>query len=212
MIRIFIFCNDLNFISSISEIILIKRLNAQISGIQNLISKNGLTLCQNSNSHLIICEEKNYSKIKKILKGDFIWLTFSNESNSSKTTILNQIEIISQDTKYVHKIDLSNFKKYYFEKLIKLKFNPNLAGTLYILDCIVCIRENPYSQATHLRITNYLQLIAQKYDTTINSVIWNIRSSIEEMYKNTDEKFRNKIYGTEYYISFTRLLKSISLL
>lgn len=212
MIKIFIFCNDLNFISSISEIILKKHLNVQITGIQDIISKSGLTLCQNSNSNLIICEEKIYEKIKKALKYDFIWLTFSNKSSYSKTTILNQIEIISQDTKYIHKIDLSNFRKIYFEKLINLKFNPNLVGTLYILDCIVCIKENPYSQATHSRLSRYLQIIAQKYDTTLNSVVWNIRSSIEEMYKNTDEKFRNKIYGTEYYISFTRLLKSICLL
>jgi hypothetical protein len=212
MVKIFIFCSNLNFISSISQIIIEKKINANVIGIQNYISKDGLQLCRNSKPHLIICEQRDYKKIKKILKEDFIWLIFSNESNTSKTTVLNQIETISKDTKYTHKIEISNYRRQYFNKLVNLNFNPNLIGTLYILDCIVCIKENPYSPSTHLRLTKYLKIIARKYNTPINQVIWNIRSAIEEMYKNTNREFRNKLYGSDCYISFSRLLKTISLL
>ncbi len=209
MVKIFIFCNNLNFISAISQMILKKKIDANIIGIQNSISEDGIKLCQNAKPHLIICEQKDYTKIKKFLKEDFIWLFFSNASTTSKTTILNQIALISKDTKFIHKIELSNFRKQYFNKLVNLKFNPNFVGTLYILDCIVCLKENPYSHVSHLRLSKYLQIIAKKYNTTTNSIIWNIRSSIEEMYKNTNKEFRNKLYGTDYYISFSRLLKTI---
>ena len=209
MIKIFIVYENPQIAAQLSIKLLHSNISAKIIGFTNRITKSSIDYCNSNAPNVIISKKNNQELLKKHLTFEYIHLEILDDSESSIDKAFNQLYLLSRDTKYTHKLNVINFKKQMFNNLIDLKFNPNLCGTKYLLDCIVCIKENPYSQVTNFSIMKYLKNIAMKYGTSLDAIIWNLRTTIEDMVKYTNSDFRKNIYGTEDNINYQTVISSI---
>ncbi len=201
MTNIFIFYDNLDNLYLLKKYLSITN-NIKLLGSSKSVTKEIINICNTLKPHIIICTSNVIDKLKNLLYFKYILITL----DKNIPIVCHQLNNISSNTKYSHKLNIYNYKKAIYKELIKLNFNPNMIGTNYLLDCILCSHENPYSQLTHIQLSKYYRQIAYKYDTTINVISWNIQKSIENMYKNTSSKFRKKYFLTEEYLGCSSII------
>ena len=211
MVTVFIICDNSTYQKHLFKKICESQINVQIVGLESKITIYTLKNCILSTPDVIISKKGDQTIFRKYLKFAYIPVTiYDQDITLEKTTrIINQLKKLSLNTMYSHKETVSNYKKKAHQKIVQLKFNPHLSGTCYLLDCIVSLQESPYSSVTYNAITKQIAKVAKKYNTTSESVISDIRATIEEMYKCTSSDFRKKIYGTATYINYPTLIKAI---
>ena len=168
--------------------------------------------CYNQKPNVIISTKADDDKLKEKLKLSYLHIPIYDIGTYPISLINSQLRKISSNTVYTQKLDAFNLYKAEFYTLIKLKFNPYLSGTIYLLDCILVLKQNPYSRVTYKVIKNHTRFIAYKYGIPIRNMIDDMRESIEEMYTRTSSTFRKKVYGTNAYIDYPEIVKSIYLL
>lgn len=214
MVNVFFIHTNPELISHLSKALTRACTNVNIQGFESHITQETEKFCNLHRPDVIISKKNDHSSLKQVLRFEYIPFTIYDE-DSIKQSILKltcQIRKLSSNTVYSHKISILNNRKNIFNTLVKLKFNPDLCGTTYLLDCILCLRENPYSQVTYKNITKSISNVAIKYGISVETVIWNIRVSIDEMFDCTSSDFRIKMYGTATYMNYQALIQSIYLL
>lgn len=187
-------------------------INVKLLGSMSQVDKASSRFCNKKKPNIIISTEYDHSLLKKKLKFEYIPITIYGKDTHSIKKLSNQLKKISSNTIYSHKVEIYNHKRKTLQTLIKLKFNPHLCGTDYLLDCIIALKENPYSRVTYKNIKSNIKNIATKYSMPTQSIICDLRASIEEMYNLTSSDFRNKIYGTDAYLDYPKIVKTIYLL
>lgn len=212
MITVFMFYENLEYLINLSNKFTALRLNIRLLGLDQYLSPISIRFCQSHKPNIIICGTSYNSTLEKLLNYKYYSLNIPNESQTTTTLILNQLNKLSLDTRYSHKLNMFNFKKTIYNELILLKFNPNLCGTKYLIDCIVLARENPYSQLNNLDFKKYFNKLALKYNTNTKTIIWNIRTAIDDMYKATNSNFRKDKFGNASYITYQSIINSLRLL
>lgn len=212
MITVFMFYENLEYLINLSNKFAALRLNIRLLGLDQYLSPISIHFCQSHKPNIIICGTSYNSTLEKLLNYKYYSLNIPNESQTTTTLILNQLNKLSLDTRYSHKLNMFNFKKAIYNELILLKFNPNLCGTKYLVDCIVLARENPYSQLNNLDFKKYFNKLALKYNTNTQTIIWNIRTAIDDMYKATNSSFRKDKFGNASYITYQSIINSLRLL
>lgn len=212
MITVFMFYENLEYLINLSNKFAALRLNIRLLGLDQYLSPISIRFCQSHKPNIIICGTSYNSTLEKLLNYKYYSLNIPNESQTTTTLILNQLNKLSLDTRYSHKLNMFNFKKTIYNELILLKFNPNLCGTKYLVDCIVLARENPYSQLNNLDFKKYFNKLALKYNTNTQTIIWNIRTAIDDMYKATNSSFRKNKFGNASYITYQSIINSLRLL
>lgn len=212
MITVFMFYENLEYLINLSNKFAALRLNIRLLGLDQYLSPISIRFCQSHKPNIIICGTSYNSTLEKLLNYKYYSLNIPNESQTTTTLILNQLNKLSLDTRYSHKLNMFNFKKTIYNELILLKFNPNLCGTKYLVDCIVLARENPYSQLNNLDFKKYFNKLALKYNTNTQTIIWNIRTAIDDMYKATNSSFRKDKFGNASYITYQSIINSLRLL
>lgn len=206
MTSIFIFYDDLKYLSLLLNQILKKTPDIKILGFNQNITKDSIKICNQTMPNVIISNSCMNKKIKTSFTFQYIHLNIEASNKKNIQIICHQLKMLSSDTKYSHILNTNNLRKKIYKELIDLKFNPNMIGMYYLLDCILCYHENPYSQLTHSEIIKYYEKIALKYETTPQAVNWNIKKSIENMYKNTSKEFRKTHYKTEEYLGYSSII------
>ncbi len=212
MITVFMFYENLEYLINLSNKFAALHLNIRLLGLDQYLSPISIRFCQSHKPNIIICGTSYNSTLEKLLNYKYYSLNIPNESQTTTTLILNQLNKLSLDTRYSHKLNMFNFKKAIYNELILLKFNPNLCGTKYLVDCIVLARENPYSQLNNLDFKKYFNKLALKYNTNTQTIIWNIRTAIDDMYKATNSSFRKDKFGNASYITYQSIINSLRLL
>ena len=212
MITVFMFYENLEYLINLSNKFIALHLNIRLLGLDQYLSPISIRFCQSHKPNIIICGTSYNSTLEKLLNYKYYSLNIPNESQTTTTLILNQLNKLSLDTRYSHKLNMFNFKKTIYNELILLKFNPNLCGTKYLIDCIVLARENPYSQLNNLDFKKYFNKLALKYNTNTKTIIWNIRTAIDDMYKATNSNFRKDKFGNASYITYQSIINSLRLL
>lgn len=212
MITVFMFYENLEYLINLSNKFTTQHLNVRLLGLDQYPSPISIRFCQSHKPNIIICGTTYNKTLEKLLNYKYYSLNIPNESKTTMMLILNQLNTLSLDTRYSHKLNMFNFKKAIYNELISLKFNPNLCGTRYLVDCIVLARENPYSQLNNLEFRKYFNKLALKYNTNTQTIIWNIRTAINEMYKATTSSFRKLYFGNASYITYQTIINSLRLL
>lgn len=207
MINIFIFYKDLNYINHLSNLILEKSGNIKLLGFDTNISDESINLCNELQPQIIITDEIFHQDLVYVLNFNYIYINIPQTDTLSTEKICNQINKFALDFKYTHKINLYNYRKNIFYKLQVLNFNANLCGTHYLLDYITYLHENPHYSISSKKL--YIK-IAEKYNVNIDSIIWNIHTCIDEMYKYTSNDFRKNIYGTTSKINLQSVIKAVA--
>ena len=212
MITVFMFYENLEYLINLSNKFVALHLNIRLLGLDQYLSPISIRFCQSHKPNIIICGTSYNSRLEKLLNYKYYSLNIPNESQTTTTLILNQLNKLSLDTRYSHKLDMFNFKKAIYNEQNLLKFNPNIYGTKYIVDCIVLDHENPYSQLNNLDFKRYFNKLALKYNTNAQTIIWNIRTAIDDMYKATNSNFRKDKFGNASYITYQSIINSLRLL
>lgn len=210
MITFFIFYNNLKYATFLSNSILQTNNNTNLIGIAEKITQSSISHCNRTYPHIIISDENTHKKLQKTLKFDYISITIPQNEPLITQKICNQVNKFTCDLFFSHKLDLYNFKKYVYNIMQELKFNTTLCGTQYLLDCIVYAHENPYTNIDLNYIKSIYTPLSKKYNTTINSINWNIYTSISDMYKSTNAEFRKNIYGIDFGITPQKIIQVFS--
>ena len=159
---------------------------------------------------LIITTESN---IIGLLKSNFV--TYSPSivllSESQKINInynhlilnpnLKFNEIAGEIYSFIKSTILYSYREKIIETLIKLKFDFNLSGTLYILEAILYVHSYKGSYSFEKLKRDIYSYVAKIYGTNIDRVKWSITRSINYMYNNhTKETYKiiEKYFGTPY--------------
>lgn len=209
MVTIFIFYFDLKSLTPFLNDIFQSN-NIKLIGFDETLSKSSIEFCNKNFPHIIIADKQTHKKLYKLLDFNYIAITIPQNLQFSTVKISNQINKFIYDSKYSHKLELLNFRKHIYSELQKSKFNTNLCGTQYLLDCIVYVHENPYHNLNNSNIKKFFNPIAQKYNTNVNSINWNIHTAIEDMCKSTSNEFRKNVYGTNFAITPQTIIRVFS--
>jgi hypothetical protein len=210
MINVFIFYPNLNSLLFLSNSIIQVNKNIKLIGIHNSISKESISQCISLKPDIIILTNNYNKKISKTLNFDYIKIVINNNDITNPNRIFNLLKKFSLDTKFSNKLRISNLRKKIFTKLCDLKFNPNLCGTYYLLDCIIYSYENPNFSFSNTQLENFFKVLSEKYNTNPNSILWNINTTIKEMCNVTSKNFRKNYYGLEFGINYLNVIKAFS--
>lgn len=208
MITVFIFFNDLNSLIFLSNKIAQVNNNLKLIGLDNKISKSSISQCLEMKPNIIISNKNFTKKISKKLNFEYISIEFDDLENIEK--LLNQLSNLCMNTYNYNKLQANNLRKNIHIQLQNLNFNTNLIGTTYLLDFIVLAHELPRPCINSKYTKELVSLISKKYNTSVNSIMWNIHTSIEDMYNSSNEIFRKKIYGTSSKLNYINILKTIT--
>lgn len=212
MITVFMFYENIEYLINLSNKIIAQHLNIRLLGLEQKITIKKVEFCEAHKPNVIICGKSFNNILESSLTFKHYTIKIQKESQDETTLILNQLKRLSEDTAYSHKLNMFNFKKGIYSELLSLKFNPNLCGTSYLTDCIVFAHENPYSQLNNQVFKDYFNKLAVKYNTTPQMIVWDIRTAIEDMYKETNSDFRKSNFGNATYITYQTIIKSLRLL
>lgn len=210
MITFFIFYEDLKYATFLSNVIIQTNNNINLIGIDNKLSKSSINYCNKSCPHIIIANENTHKKLHKILEFKYIDINISQNEALVTQKISNQVKKFTYDFSFSHKLDLYNFKKYVYNRLQELKFNTAFCGTRYLIDCIIYAHEHPNCNINQIILKRFYKLLAKKYNTNINSINWNIYTSISDMYKSTNVEFRKNVYGIDFGITPQKIIQIFS--
>lgn len=209
MITIFMFYEKLEYFLNLSNLVITTNSNIQILGFENGITKFGIKFCNDYKPDVIISDNKFKISLDVYLDYKHLNLNIFNADIHTINIICNQLKMISLNTYHSHKLDLSNYKRNTFTELLSLRFNPSLCGTKYLLDCIAFAKENPYSRVSQKKFTYYFGWLSHKYRTPTQTIVWNIRTSIGDMYRIIEfRRFRNKI---ELFFTYQSVINSFRL-
>lgn len=186
--------------------------NIKFVGFRNDVDEFSNKYHYRQKPNIIISTNSDDQKLKEKLKLLYIHIPLYEEGTYPISLLNEQLKRISLNTVYTQKIIASTTYMSELHILINLKFNPYLSGTIFLLDCILALKQNPYSRVTYKFIKNHTKYISYKYCIPIRNIIDDMRESIEEMHNHTSSTFRKKIYGTNAYIDYPEIVKSIYLL
>lgn len=209
MITIFMFYEKLEYLINLSNLVITANSNIQILGFGNGLTKFGIKFCKYYKPDVIISDNKFKISLDVYLDYKHLNLNIFNADIHTINIICNRLKILSLNTYHSHKLDSSNYKRNTFNELLSLRFNPSLCGTKYLLDCIAFAKENPYSRVSQKKFTDYFGWLSYKYRTPTQTIVWNIRTSIGDMYRIIEfRKFRNKI---ELFFTYQSVINSFRL-
>ncbi len=215
MVKVLIMSKQVNVCKEILNKILSQIDGLRIVGIVTKLSEAN-SIMKEIEPNLIISTELN---IIKLLKSNF--LTYSPSivvlsKNTQKYTDYDKLLFLSFDLSYSEmssrifnfiKDDIiSNFKEKTIDTLIKLKFDFNLSGTIYILESVLYIHTYKGSYLFEKMNRDIYPYIAKIYGTNSNRVKWSISRSINYMYnKHSKESYKivEDYFGTPYPIKPT---------
>ncbi len=215
MVKVLIMSKQVNVCKEILNKILSQIDGLRIVGIVTKLSEAN-SIMKEIEPNLIISTELN---IIKLLKSNF--LTYSPSivvlsKNTQKYTDYDKLLFLSFDLSYSEmssrifnfiKDDIiSNFKEKTIDTLIKLKFDFNLSGTMYILESVLYIHTYKGSYSFEKMNRDIYPYIAKIYGTNSNRVKWSISRSINYMYnKHSKESYKivEDYFGTPYPIKPT---------
>lgn len=215
MVKVLIMSKQVNVCKEILNKILSQIDGLRIVGIVTKLSEAN-SIMKEIEPNLIISTELN---IIKLLKSNF--LTYSPSivvlsKNTQKYTDYDKLLFLSFDLSYSEmssrifnfiKDDIiSNFKEKTIDTLIKLKFDFNLSGTIYILESVLYIHTYKGSYSFEKMNRDIYPYIAKIYGTNSNRVKWSISRSINYMYnKHSKESYKivEDYFGTPYPIKPT---------
>lgn len=210
MVRIFIIYDNPNIFSNLLFLIGNTQINVKIIGLESHITKSNIYYCNMYKPDVIISKKSDKKILQKVLSFKYIHIGISNCELPNINRILNQLIKISSNIIYLKKLNVFNLKLKTKKKLINLQFNPCLIGTTYLLDFIVCLKENPYSQVTYKNVTNQsYNHISLKYNTPQKMLLEDLHFTFEDMIKYTSSEFRHNIYGQYNFITINQFLKTI---
>ena len=208
MTNIFIFSNNKKFAQKIYDLIY-KKFSKNVFIFDENVDSFVIDLLNQNMPQVIIGNKTTRDCLAKLFFYDYLSLDISIENLEIIDKINMQLERLFSDFKYIHKIKIHNIKKFYWNCLLSNNFSPNMLGTHYILDCIICLYENPYSQATQNIFSKYIKNIALKYNTNVKAVLWNIRKSINYMCQYSDSQSLIRMFGSDYYIPYQVVINSL---
>ena len=210
MVRIFIIYDNPNVFSNLLFLIGNTPINLKILGLESHITKSSINYCNINNPDVIISKKSDKKFLQKVLNFEFIHISILDDHLPNINKILNQLKRISLNITYLKKINVFNLKRSYKKMLINLQFNPYLLGTSYLLDFIVCLKENPYSQVTYKNIIKKSnKQISLKYNIHQDILLKDLRFTINDMIRYTSSEFSHNKYGKCNFITVTQFFKTI---
>ena len=114
MITVFMFYENLEYLINLSNKFVALHLNIRLLGLDQYLSPISIRFCQSHKPNIIICGTSYNSRLEKLLNYKYYSLNIPNESQTTTTLILNQLNKLSLDTRYSHKLDMFNFKLFTF--------------------------------------------------------------------------------------------------
>ncbi len=207
MITCFICCNNSEYLLKLTNSVISSNPGIKLTGFSNKLSEQCLNYCNETKPNIIIATNDFHVFLQNWLTFDYLKINISQTNDLTTKKICNTIKKFIQDSTYSHKLNISNFRKEIYNKLQNLGFNFSLCGTQYLLDYIIYLRTYPSSKPSY---ENILNAIAEKHNTNIQTIHWNIHTSIDEMCKYTSENFRKNVYGTPSNININSILKVFS--
>ena len=102
---------------------------------------------------------------------------------------------------YLKRSIVFSYREKIIKTLMKLKFNFNLCGTLYILESVLYVHSYKGSYSFEKLKRDIYSYVAQIYGTNIDRVKWSIARAINYMYDNhTKESYKivEEYFGTPY--------------
>ena len=212
MITVFILYENFEYVNKVVTKINAECPNTVCVGTALTANKDCINFCKNEQPNVIIGSIASLKAIKKILNYEYISIQILAETIDYLKRLSNQLKNLSQNSMYSHKLDLINYKKRILNCLINLKFNPNLCGTKYLLDCIVFSHENPYSCLNTTTLKKYFKQLAIKYSSSETSISYSIKSAIDDMYKSSSPNLRKHNFGNDDYITYLMIINRLKLL
>lgn len=209
MITIFMFYEKLEYLINLSNLVITTNSNIQILGLNQGITKYGIKFCNNYKPDIIISDNKFKVFLELYLNYKFINLNIFNADIHTINIICNRLKMLSLNTYHSHKLVSSNYKRDIFIELLSLRFSPSLCGTKYLLDCIAFAKENPYSRVSQKKFTDYFGWLSHKYRTPTQTIVWNIRTSIGDMYRIIE--FRRIRHKIELFFTYQSVINSFRL-
>ena len=117
------------------------------------------------------------------------------------STNLNYSELSYEIYNFINTTIISSYREKIIKTLIKLKFNFNLSGTVYILESALYVHSYKGSYSFEKLKRDIYSYVAKIYGTNIDRVKWSISRSINYMYNNhTKESYKivEDYFGTPY--------------
>ena len=215
MINVLVLSKQVNVCKKIINNSLNQIDNLKLIGIATKLSEAN-SIMEEVEPNLIITTELN---IINLLKNNFITYSPSIVIISNNTKIhtdyynvlilninLSYFEISKQILNFIKSSIIINFKEKTINTLIKLKFDFNLSGTLYILESVLYIHSYKGSYSFEKLNRDIYSYVARIYGTNSNRVKWSISRSINYMYNNhTKESYKiiEEFFGTPYPVKPT---------
>ena len=140
------------------------------------------------NYPIVINIDSNSIEIKKNRKSQFI--STYDEKNYNINNIIAKI-VLQKDKKKNKK----NYKKFIYNELMKLGFNPSHRGTRYLIDSILLIKFSMNEDCISKLEKNVYLNIAKKYKTNASNVKSNILKAINYGYITSDYNIVSKYFN-----------------
>lgn len=212
MIKVLIANNNLNEIKGIITTLSYKNNNIKIINISTE-KKEALRSTLNLYPDIIISEKDFFSK-KEIQENYFynpLFVTKEILNNEKKfKEVINTI-LIQKNLKRTNKknININLISKKIFKHLLKLNFNSNMKGTIYLADSIAYTYFYNERNVIECLNTSVYPIVANKNNTTTDIVRWDIIKTINQMYKY-NKRYEPKIINN-FLNSYTEMQSSAKL-
>ena len=210
MLNVFILCKQTNTSIDLLNTVVNRITDLKLIGISGNLRK-AKSIMQDIEPDLIISDNKKIINLIKVhfttytpgivllsdnlnIKSDYKNLLLINSETDSTEKCFKILEFVKSTIE-------CSYKEKLIKTLMKLKFNFNLAGTIYILDSILYVHSYKGAYSFERMKRDIYSHVAKIHNSNIDRVNWSISRSINYMYKNhTKDSYYiiEEFFGTKY--------------
>lgn len=187
--------NLVNTINALSPNIRIYKIISNLDECLSIVEKHSIDLLLIEYNLFIDLNIIDYTKIDKNVKHIIVLVENDNNQINSKYIFSNNENLLTNINKVLKlNINNKNDKKFIFEELKYLGYNPAYYGTKYLVECIYYIYKN-YGIYDENSIAEVYPIIAKKYNKTVNNIKCNITRATSIMFCECEEKKLKEYLG-----------------
>lgn len=187
--------NLVNTINALSPNIRIYKIISNLDECLSIVEKHSIDLLLIEYNLFIDLNIIDYTKIDKNVKHIIVLAKNDNNKINSKYIFSNNENLLTNINKVLKlNINNKNDKKFIFEELKYLGYNPAYYGTKYLVECIYYIYKN-YGIYDENSIAEVYPIIAKKYNKTVNNIKCNITRATSIMFCECEEEKLKEYLG-----------------
>lgn len=187
--------NLVNTINALSPNIRIYKIISNLDECLSIVEKHSIDLLLIEYNLFIDLNIIDYTKIDKNVKHIIVLVENDNNQINSKYIFSNNENLLTNINKVLKlNINNKNDKKFIFEELKYLGYNPAYYGTKYLVECIYYIYKN-YGIYDENSIAEVYPIIAKKYNKTVNNIKCNITRATSIMFCECEEEKLKEYLG-----------------